>query len=139
MTCYGDASPGRPFQRHRVRFESAEPFAAYAWSLACRCGLAKAQETVLLIVVTWRVKAWTPSFFAREDRYRWKSSGRRSETNRLFPRASANATRIDRQSSNHREPISPASIFSFCQARNTLQASLTVSSPLVTFRGVRPA
>ena len=28
VTCYGDASPGRPFQRHRVRFESAEPFAA---------------------------------------------------------------------------------------------------------------
>lgn len=48
VTCYGDASPGRPFKRHRVRFESAEPFAAYAWSLACRCGLAKTGETVLL-------------------------------------------------------------------------------------------
>ena len=48
VTCYGETSPGRPFQRHRVRFESAEPFAAYAWSLACRCGMAKAQEKVLL-------------------------------------------------------------------------------------------
>jgi hypothetical protein len=48
VTCYGETSPGRPFKRHRVRFESAEPFAAYAWSLACRCGLAKAGETVLL-------------------------------------------------------------------------------------------
>lgn len=48
VTCYGETSPGRPFQRHRVRFESAEPFAAYAWSLACRCGLTKAEETVLL-------------------------------------------------------------------------------------------
>lgn len=48
VTCYGETSPGRPFKRHRVRFESAEPFAAYAWSLACRCGLAKAKEKVLL-------------------------------------------------------------------------------------------
>jgi len=48
VTCYGETSPGRPFRRHRVRFESAEPFAAYAWSLACRCGLAKAREKVLL-------------------------------------------------------------------------------------------
>jgi hypothetical protein len=48
VTCYGEVSPGRPFQRHRVRFESAEPFAAYAWSLACRCGLAQTEETVLL-------------------------------------------------------------------------------------------
>lgn len=48
VTCYGETSPGRPFRRHRVRLESAEPFAAYAWSLACRCGLSKAKEKVLL-------------------------------------------------------------------------------------------
>ena len=46
VTCYGETSPGRPFRRHRVRFEPAEPFSAYAWSLACRCGLAKEGETV---------------------------------------------------------------------------------------------
>jgi hypothetical protein len=48
VTCYWDASSGRREARYGVRFESAEAFSSYVWSLACRCGLRDAEEVVLL-------------------------------------------------------------------------------------------
>jgi hypothetical protein len=52
ITCYweeGDGHGGvRRCARYAVRFESAEQFKAFAWSLACRCGLETATEVVLL-------------------------------------------------------------------------------------------
>jgi hypothetical protein len=53
VTCYWDvpgpagAEPARA-ARYAVRFESAEQFKAFVWSLANRCGLASADEVVLL-------------------------------------------------------------------------------------------
>jgi Uncharacterised protein family (UPF0236) len=52
VTCYWEEKDGRGgVQRHAryaVRFESAEEFKAFVWSLACRCGLETATEVVLL-------------------------------------------------------------------------------------------
>jgi len=48
VTCYWDAPSGRREARYAVRFESAEAFSSYVWSLACRCGLGEAEEVVLL-------------------------------------------------------------------------------------------
>jgi hypothetical protein len=52
VTCYWEESDGQGrMQRHAryaVRFESAEEFKAFVWSLACCCGLETATEVVLL-------------------------------------------------------------------------------------------
>jgi hypothetical protein len=52
VTCYWEADDGRGGvrreARYAVRFESAEHFAAFVWSLACRCGLESAAEVILL-------------------------------------------------------------------------------------------
>jgi len=52
VACYWEvpAAAGGPLRetRYAVRFESAERFRAFAWSLAMRCGLATAAEVVLL-------------------------------------------------------------------------------------------
>ena len=52
VTCYWEEDDGkggsRRHARYAARFESAEQFAAFVWSLACRCGLEAATEVVLL-------------------------------------------------------------------------------------------
>lgn len=52
VTCYWEETDGRGktirSARYAVRFESAEHFKAFVWSLACRCGLESAAEVVLL-------------------------------------------------------------------------------------------
>src|SRR5687768_2501229 len=51
VTCYWEEGEGDRAVRHAryaVRFESAEQFKAFVWSLACRCGLETAAEVVLL-------------------------------------------------------------------------------------------
>ena len=51
VTCYWEEGEGEQVRRHAryaVRFESAEQFKAFVWSLACRCGLETASEVVLL-------------------------------------------------------------------------------------------
>ena len=52
VTCYWDqadaAGKTHRVARYAVRFESAEQFKAFVWSLACRCGLESAAEVVLL-------------------------------------------------------------------------------------------
>jgi hypothetical protein len=52
VTCYWEVPDGRGgvvrHGRYAVRFESAEQFKAFAWSLAMRCGLDTAMEVVLL-------------------------------------------------------------------------------------------
>lgn len=52
VTCYWDQADatGKTHRvaRYAVRFESAEQFKAFVWSLACRCGLESAAEVVLL-------------------------------------------------------------------------------------------
>lgn len=52
VTCYWEETDGRGDTvrraRYAVRFESAEQFRAFVWSLACRCGLETAAEIVLL-------------------------------------------------------------------------------------------
>ena len=52
VTCYWDQSDAagktHRVSRYAVRFESAEQFKAFVWSLACRCGLESATEVVLL-------------------------------------------------------------------------------------------
>ena len=52
VTCYWEESDGkggvRRHARYAVRFESAEQFKAFVWSLATRCGLETASEVVLL-------------------------------------------------------------------------------------------
>lgn len=46
--CYWDDSRGGRKARYVVRFEEAATFAAFVWSLACRCGLRRAKEVILL-------------------------------------------------------------------------------------------
>ena len=51
VTCYWEQGEGDGAARHAryaVRFESADGFRAFVWSLACRCGLESAAEVVLL-------------------------------------------------------------------------------------------
>jgi Uncharacterised protein family (UPF0236) len=51
VACYWDEGAGDDVSRRArycVRFESADRFAAFVWSLACRCGLETAAEVVLL-------------------------------------------------------------------------------------------
>jgi hypothetical protein len=52
VTCYWEESDGHGGvlrrARYAVRFESAEDFKAFVWSLACRCGLETATEVILL-------------------------------------------------------------------------------------------
>jgi len=52
VTCYWDEPAGagqtRRVARYAVRFESAEQFKAFVWSLACRCGLESAAQVVLI-------------------------------------------------------------------------------------------
>ena len=48
VTCYWDLPSGQRESRYAVRFESAEAFSSYVWSLGCRCGLRDADEVVLL-------------------------------------------------------------------------------------------
>ncbi len=52
VTCYWEESNGkgdpRREARYAVRFESAEQFKAFVWSLAVQCGLESATEVVLL-------------------------------------------------------------------------------------------
>jgi hypothetical protein len=52
VTCYWEQSDGKGgmqrLARYRVRFESAEQFKAFVWSLAMQCGLESAVEVVLL-------------------------------------------------------------------------------------------
>jgi Uncharacterised protein family (UPF0236) len=52
VTCYWEVPDGRGgvirHGRYAVRFESAEQFKAFVWSLAMRCGLDTATEVVLL-------------------------------------------------------------------------------------------
>lgn len=52
VTCYWEEPDGkggvRRVARYAVRFESADQFKAFAWSLAVRCGLESATEVVLL-------------------------------------------------------------------------------------------
>ena len=52
VACYWEESDGkggvRRETRYAVRFESAEQFKAFAWSLAVQCGLESATEVVLL-------------------------------------------------------------------------------------------
>jgi hypothetical protein len=52
VTCYWEESDGKGAARREarfaVRFESAEQFKAFVWSLATRCGLETASEVVLL-------------------------------------------------------------------------------------------
>lgn len=52
VTCYWEEADGRGKTirraRYAVRFESAEQFKAFVWSLACCCGLETATEVVLL-------------------------------------------------------------------------------------------
>jgi len=46
--CYWEDSQGRRQARYVVRFTEAAEFADYVWALACRCGLKRAREVVLL-------------------------------------------------------------------------------------------
>ena len=48
VTCYWEDADGKRQARYTVRFETAAVFAAFVWSLACRCGLKRAREVVLL-------------------------------------------------------------------------------------------
>lgn len=52
VTCYWEEPDGKGGvvrqARYAVRFESAEQFTSFAWSLACRCGLETAVEVILL-------------------------------------------------------------------------------------------
>jgi len=52
VTCYWEEPDGKGGTvrqtRYAVRFESADQFKAFAWSLACRCGLESAAEVILL-------------------------------------------------------------------------------------------
>lgn len=52
VTCYWEESDGKGGvhrqARYRVRFEAAEQFKAFVWSLAMQCGLESAVEVVLL-------------------------------------------------------------------------------------------
>jgi hypothetical protein len=52
VTCYWEEPDGkggvRREARYAVRFESAEQFKAFVWSLACQCGLETATEVILL-------------------------------------------------------------------------------------------
>jgi hypothetical protein len=52
VTCYWEEPDGKGGvkreARYAVRFESAEQFRAFVWSLACQCGLESATEVVLL-------------------------------------------------------------------------------------------
>jgi hypothetical protein len=52
VTCYWERPDGKGGvvreARYVVRFESAEQFKAFVWSLACRCGLESATEVILL-------------------------------------------------------------------------------------------
>jgi hypothetical protein len=52
VTCYWEEPDGKGGAvrqtRYAVRFESADQFKAFAWSLACRCGLESATEVILL-------------------------------------------------------------------------------------------
>lgn len=52
VACYWETDDGHGGTlrqtRYAVRFESAEPFKAFAWSLAMRCGLDSAVEVILL-------------------------------------------------------------------------------------------
>lgn len=46
--CYWEDAAGKHHTRYAVRFETASMFAAFVWSLACRCGARTAKEVVLL-------------------------------------------------------------------------------------------
>jgi hypothetical protein len=52
VTCYWEEPDGhggvKRHARYAVRFESADQFKAFVWSLACRCGLETATEVILL-------------------------------------------------------------------------------------------
>jgi hypothetical protein len=48
VTCYWEDPDGTRHSRYAVRWESAEDFKAFVWALACRCGLERAKEVVLL-------------------------------------------------------------------------------------------
>jgi Uncharacterised protein family (UPF0236) len=48
VACYWDAAAGKRETRYAVRFENAAEFVGFVWSLACRCGLERAQRVVLL-------------------------------------------------------------------------------------------
>jgi hypothetical protein len=52
VTCYWEEEDGKGDlnrqSQYAVRFESAEQFRAFVWSLACQCGLESATEVVLL-------------------------------------------------------------------------------------------
>lgn len=46
--CYWDDANGKRQSRYLVRFEEASVFADFVWGLACRCGLYRAKEVILL-------------------------------------------------------------------------------------------
>jgi len=46
--CYWKDRDGKRQSQYSVRFETAAVFAAFVWSLACRCGMKTAREVVLL-------------------------------------------------------------------------------------------
>ncbi len=52
VTCYWEEPDGhggvQRLARYAVRFESADQFKSFVWSLACRCGLETATEVILL-------------------------------------------------------------------------------------------
>ena len=48
VTCYWDEPDGTQQARYAVRFADAPAFVGFVWALACRCGLERAKEVVLL-------------------------------------------------------------------------------------------